>query len=190
MAQNGSVLFPYHLSAFSSWSNQNWFSPATKTLSICPSLPFTSCDKSAACFKPNQTTPFRPATAFLKSSVSCAGRLSRNNTKWFKSFIDWVNVFFSISQKTRYQSRHMIASRLQDGKKHFRLPWYFFLHHEIWLLSLGFLPLLVLAFALYIVFYQKQILVAMSNYFPDVFFLNFFTCAFRIYNKGLSSDPH
>ena len=98
--------------------------------------------------------------------------------------------FFSISQKTRYQSRHMIASRLQDGKKHFRLPWYFFLHHEIWLLSLGFLPLLVLAFALYIVFYQKQILVAISNYFPDVFFLNFFTCAFRIYNKGLSSDPH
>ena len=94
MAQNGSVLFPCHLSAFSSWSNQNWFSLATKALSICPSPPFTSCDKSAACFEPNQTAPFRPATAFLKSSASCAGRLSRNNKKWFKSFTDWVNVFF------------------------------------------------------------------------------------------------
>ena len=43
-----------------------------------------------AFLKSNQTIPFRLATAFSKSSVSCAGRLSRNNTKRFKWSTDWV----------------------------------------------------------------------------------------------------
>ena len=118
MAPNGSVLPPYHLSAFSSWSNQNWWSLATKTFSICPRLASTTCHKSLAFFKPDQATSFRPATVFLKSYVSCVRRLSRNNKK-----------------------QDMIASRhqRQNGKKTFRLLWYFFSQHEIWLLSLLFL---------------------------------------------------
>ena len=36
-----------------------------------------------AFFKPNQITPLRPATTFLKSSVSCARRISKNNTRRF-----------------------------------------------------------------------------------------------------------
>ena len=141
MAPNGSVLPPYHLSAFSSWSSQNWWSLATKTLSICPRLASTTCHKSLAFFKPNKATSFRPATVFLKSYVSCVRRLSRNNKKQFKSFTDCSDYFLLISQKTRNQTRRMIASRhqRQNGKKTFRLLWYFFSQHEIWLLSLLFL---------------------------------------------------
>ena len=66
----------------------------------------------------NQTIQFKPANAFLKLSVSYAERFLRNNTKQFKSFTDWTNIFFSILQKTRYQPRDMIASRhqCQDGE--------------------------------------------------------------------------
>ena len=62
--------------------------------------------------------------------------------------------FSPISQKTRYQFRHMIASRyqLQDGKKAFCLPWYIYCTTKYdcypWLFSLCCSPL---AFALYIV---------------------------------------
>lgn len=88
-----------------------------------------------------------------------------------------------ISQKIRYQLRHIIANRYQrqDAKEPFRLPRHVF--PEPWLISLAVLLLILLVFVLHIVFDQNQIRLRYPNIFPVVL-LNFFILVFRIYVKG------